>query len=189
MSTLRERNNLSRRKSYENKMIQKYAFEYELYACDYHRAKTGETVWPWKYIPEGELEKAGFITDYNKTRLSRLERINDKENNMREYGLDGISLDKDGNYHGLQMKYWKSRSLTGHDLGTFFSVMFSRFWVKNKNSKGYLYHSGSLQVDVRDDIRNNPNLESIHLPYKPIKDVTDNIDEILELFLSSSGRT
>jgi len=153
---------------------------YEHHICDYHRKEKDETVWHWVNIPEGELENAGFITDYNKLRLNRIEKKKNGENNIREYGLDGLSLDKDGNYHGLQAKYWKSTKLTAHHLGTFLSVMYSRFFVKNKQSKGYLYHTCLLQIDLIDDFKNNPNLINICLPFTPTpssKIVKEDFDE------------
>ena len=103
--TLRERNNLARKKCYEKQLERQYALDYEFFMCDFHRETKNETVWHWKYIPEGELEKAGFINDYNKLRLGRIEKRKNGENNIREYGLDGLSLDNEGNYHGLQAKF------------------------------------------------------------------------------------
>ena len=167
--TLRERNNLARKKCYEKQLERQYALDYEFFMCSYHEEKLKHKTWHWKYIPEEDLFKAGFINDYNKLRLSRIEKRNSGENNIREYGLDGLSLDYEGNYHGLQAKFWKSRKLTADDLGTFFSVIFSRFIPKNSLSKGFLYHTCDLQVDVRDDFKNNPNLENLKLPFKPVK--------------------
>ena len=109
----------------------KLALEYEFHMCDYHRANICNDVWHWKYIPEEQLFNAGFITSFNKLRLSRKKRKEEGNNNIREYGLDGLALDSNGFYHGLQAKYWHKKRLTGHDLGTFFSVISNRLRVIN----------------------------------------------------------
>jgi len=76
----------------------KHFLDYEFYSCDFHRNKFNHKVWHWKYIPEEELEKCGFITDYNRLRLNRIDMKKDGENSIREYGLDGLILDSEGNY-------------------------------------------------------------------------------------------
>ena len=176
----RERNNKSRNNNYEKSIEAKYALDYELYSIKYHSEKYNHTTWHWRNIPEEELENAGWITDYNKHRLKRLEKRTTGLHVIREYGLDGLSLDKDGNYHGIQAKFWKSRNLTAHDLGTFFSVMFSRFIQKNNKSIGYLYHTCGLQIDVKDDIKNNPNLENCRLEFNPVRDIIKDATDIDE---------
>ena len=143
--------------------------KYEYFVMDYHRKNHNQLTWHWRNIPEIELEKAGWITDYNLVRLARLDRKkNNKITNLtREYGLDGLSLDSEGNYHGIQAKYWKSRNLTAHDLGTFISVIFSRLFQRNNKSCGYLYYTCGLQKDLRYDIKNNSNLIQNKLLYDP----------------------
>jgi superfamily II DNA or RNA helicase len=156
----------------------KYTDEYELHSMDYHRNTTNHTTWWWRNIPEIELENAGFINDYNKLRLKRKENQKNGTYVLREFGLDGLSLDDETNtYHGIQSKYWKSRNLTAHDLGTFFSVIWSRLVQRNSKACGYLYHTCGIQIDAMDDFRNNPNLHSIKLPYSHIEEHKDNIDE------------
>ncbi len=157
-------------KSHNKQIEKKHAYDYELYSCEYHQTKFEHKVWHWKYIPEGELENAGWITSFNKLRLNRIEKMKEGENTIREYGLDGLSLDKNGTYHGIQSKFWKSRRLTAHDLGSFFSVVSSRLVPKNNKSIGYLYHTCGLQIDLRDDILNNPNMKTYKLLYTPESD-------------------
>jgi len=133
--------------------------EYEYQMCEYHINNTNQLVWHWKYIPEEHLFASGFIMDYNSHRLKRKERIKKDENNIREYGLDGLALDNNGVYHGLQAKCWDSKKyLTASDLGSFLSVIFTRLMPKNQSSIGYLYHTCRLQIEVRDSFTYNPNL-------------------------------
>ena len=155
--------------------------EYEFQVCEHHRQTLNHIVWHWKYIPEEELFAAGFITDYNQHRLKRRERLLEGENNIREYGLDGLAADAEGNYHGLQAKCWNPKKyLTAHDLGTFYSVIFSRFICKNVKSIGYLYHTCRLQAEVKDDFTYNPSLKNIKLPYVKPEEELENVVEIDE---------
>ena len=57
-------------------------------------------------------------------------------------------------YNGIQSKLWDN-TLTADNLGTFYQALYTRMKKKNVNSKGYLYHTCKLQVDVRDDIMNS----------------------------------
>ncbi len=148
------------------------ATNYEHYCIDYHRNHYDETAWHWTQIPEIVLYESGFVHDFNNLRMKRKERFEEEGtyyNPVREYGLDGISksIDEENNviYNGIQSKLWE-RSLRAHDLGSFYQVIFARMRKHNNKSKGYLYHNGKLQVDVRDDILNlRGDILNIHLPY------------------------
>jgi hypothetical protein len=75
--------------------------KYEEYCINYHRNKYNHITWWWNNIPEEELYNSKVITNTKRLRMMR------KNNqNIQEYGLDGLSLDNNGNYHGLQMKYY-----------------------------------------------------------------------------------
>ena len=158
--------------------------EYEFQICDYHRSKTDQSVWHWKFIPEEDLFASGFITNYNIHRLKRKERLEEDKNNIREYGLDGLALDVNGVYHGLQAKCWDPKKyLTASDLGTFLAVIFTRLLPKNPASIGYLYHTCRLQADVKDSFTHTPNLKHILLPYvKKEEEVVNNIETDFELY-------
>ncbi len=135
------------------------SFNYELYSIHYHRNSTKQISWYWRDISESILYDSGFITDFNKFRLKKKEIFESEKryyNPIREYGLDGISFDENNTYHGIQSKLYNPKSyLTANDLGTFFSVIYNRLKSKNNNSKGYLYHTCKLQIDLRDDIDNS----------------------------------
>jgi superfamily II DNA or RNA helicase len=176
--TFRERNNIARKKCYVKQVEKQYTDEYERYSIEHHRNTTNHITWWWRNIPEIELEKAGFINDYNKLRLKRKENQKNDDYVLREYGLDGLAFDSETNtYHGIQSKYWKSRKLTSHDLGSFMFAIWSRLFQRNSKACGYLYHTCDIQIDAMDDFRNNPNLHSIKLPYSHIEEHKDNIDE------------
>jgi superfamily II DNA or RNA helicase len=131
-------------------------------------------------IPEDVLFDCGFITDFNKHRLNRKRNNKLKKiNSIQEYGLDGIAIETIDNekiYHGLQMKLWKNK-LRGHDLGTFYQVLFCRLFLKNDSAKGYLYHSCKLECNVRDDIKNNKRL------------IADKITDFYENICSEENNT
>jgi len=145
--------------------------KYEFQICDYHRITTNDSVWHWKYIPEEHLFASGFITNYNTHRLKRKERLREEPNNIREYGLDGLSFNNDGIYHGLQAKCWNPKKyLTASDLGSFLAVIFTRLMSRNPLSCGYLYHTCRLQADVKDSFKYHPNLISKLLPFNKIEE-------------------
>ncbi len=155
------------------------ATNYEHYSIDYHRKNYDAISWHWTQIPETVLYESGFVHDFNNLRMKRKERFEEEGtyyNPVREYGLDGISksIDNENNvsYNGIQSKLWE-RSLRAHDLGSFYQVIFARMRKHNNKSKGYLYHNGKLQVDVRDDILNlRGDILNIHLPYN--EDIQNN---------------
>jgi len=123
--------------------------EYERVACIEHARRTNHTVLGWNDIPHEWLVDSGFVNDINRFRLRRKE----SGGNIREYGLDGLALDPNGVFHGLQMKCWgPTRILRAEDIGTFISVVSNRLQVKNRDSVGHLYHTCKLQADLRDDL-------------------------------------
>ncbi len=95
-----------------------------------------------------------------------MKKKNKYYNIIREYGLDGISFDGNA-YHGIQSKLYNPKAyLTASDLGTFCNVISLRMRMKNQSSSGYLYHTGRLQLDLRDDIDNSQGQIIRHLlPY------------------------
>ena len=93
--SLRERNNLACKKHHDKEREKAMSLLYEFFATKHHHDSSGHTTWHWSVIPEDELFKAGWIHDFNKWRLmKRLKNKNDRK--IQEYGLDGLSRDKDG---------------------------------------------------------------------------------------------
>ncbi len=146
---------------------QKNATNYEYYSIHDHQKNINEISWHWSQIPEYVLYESGFIHDFNKLRMKRKNIYETEEryyNPIREYGLDGISFDGT-TYHGIQSKLYE-KTLTSNDLGTFYSAIFNRMKIKNPLSKGYLYHTCKLQIDLKDDIDNSTgNIVRKLLPY------------------------
>lgn len=126
-------------------------YKYEKYCINYHQHKYEQITWHWENIPEEHLFKSNIISNFKKTRLQRKKNKEDGVvNTTQEYGLDGLALDKNNNYHGLQMKYWKSKNkLTAEHLGTFFLVS-SKMNIKNNASKSYLYHTCKLHKEMEE---------------------------------------
>ncbi len=127
--------------------------DYETYIIKYHQDTYNHITYHWSNIPEEILYESGFINDTNKMRLQRKkDKIEGKINSIQEYGLDGIAKDNEI-YHGLQAKCYDGKSyLKASDLGTFLSILFLRMKAKNKESKGYLYHTCKLESNLYDDI-------------------------------------
>ncbi len=136
--------------------------EYEHQVMAYHRKTTSQKTWHWNCVPEQELYHSGFITDFNKHRLRKRLKKNGK---LGEFGLDGLALDTTSNtYHGVQAKNY-TVTITADKLGTFQSVVHNRLRVKNHQSKGYLYYTGKLQNDLKEDLQNGNAI--IPVPFSP----------------------
>ena len=162
--SLRERNNLACKKHHDKEREKAMSLLYEFFATKHHHDSSGHTTWHWSVIPEDELFKAGWIHDFNKWRLmKRLKNKNDRK--IQEYGLDGLSRDKDGHYNGLQEKCYLSRSVTAYDLGTFYQTIYMRLKPKDPLSSGFVYFTSKLQVDVRDDSMNARDITFVKLPF------------------------
>ncbi len=138
--------------------------DFEIYCIDYHQKKYNQKSWHWKDIPIDILIKSGFIHDYNELLIKKKDFKEKKYSNpIREYGLDGISLEikEDGTevYHGIQCKLWNQGcSITSKNLGSFLEVIFMRMKKKNINSKGYLYHTCNIQKDLKESFKLNDDI-------------------------------
>ncbi len=168
--TYRERNNVASKKSYEKSLEKQHATDYEYEIVRIHSMNVGTEVYHWSNTPEDWLYDAGYITDYNKYRLERLlakKEPHPDNNRLKDYGADGIARIKDGDnyiYNLLQAKYYLSRNVTANDIGSFLASQLS-LTCKNNLSKGYLYTSCPLQIDLADFIKH---------PSYPIKHIQHN---------------
>jgi len=156
-------------------------YKFELYSIDHHRSKHNHKTWHWNDVPEDHLYNAGYIHNFNEHRLRRLSLFNNckLKNKYKDYGLDGLSLDSNGIYNGLQMKCWNSK-VRANDIGTFQSVVSNRLCVKNKDSKGYLYTKGKLEINLSEDLQNSKTIfhEIISLRETEENDKKEEINEI-----------
>ena len=130
-------------------------FEYQSIA--FHRKHYNHIVYHQKDAPEDELFKSGFIHDYNKTRLQRQKNKHEsrKSNAYKysDYGMDFLCKDvKNNTYHAGQSKCYEKNKVTANHIGTFQSVINNRL-----KSTGYLYTTSNLEVNLREDLMNNPN--------------------------------
>ena len=129
--------------------------EYEYQCVEYHKKKNGHIVYHESEIPDDELFNSGYIHDFNKLRFRRKGKIRCKKNKERNnlYGIDFLCKDPMKNtYHGGQCKAHKNNLITATDIGTFQSTCVNRF-----KTIGYLYTTSDLQIDLKDDLLNNPN--------------------------------
>ncbi len=105
----------------------------------------------WSIVPDEWLLDSGWIHSTNRLRVQR--RLANQQRVRYEYGLDGLALEPDGTFHGLQAKMYEPKhKLTANELGTFQNAVYNRLQVKNPLSKGHLYHTCGLQIDLRDDL-------------------------------------
>ena len=136
--------------------------EYEHQVCEYHARVHGHTVYHWSNVPEDVLIKSGFVQSARDWRLLRKCAENGKQ--MREFGLDGIAVSSDGVYHGIQAKC-RNNKLCACDIGSFIAVSKGRFEKNNPLSRGYLYHTTTIQHDLWNDLQCMDNIIVQHLPY------------------------
>jgi superfamily II DNA or RNA helicase len=149
---------------------------YEYQVMDEHRQTTSHKTWHWNHIPEQELYNAGYITDFNKYRLAK--RLKKNNGQIGEFGLDGLAVDLTSNtYHGIQAKFYTG-TITADKLGTFLSVIHNRLKIKDHQSNGYLYHTGKLQIDLKEDFQNGNAILPIH--FVPTSNTSETTQLILE---------
>ena len=151
-SEKRKKNNEARMKVYSKNKEKEGWNQYEHHIVEHHHTKHKHTAWHWSRIPEEHLYHAGYINEFNKHRLERLAKFKEGTNPHKDYGLDGLSMDSDKTYHGLQAKYFLTNKVSANDIGTFQSVT-RRLNKKNPLSKGYLYTSSSLEATLAEDIK------------------------------------
>jgi len=184
MSTsYRTRNNLASKRSYEKATEAEHAEEFEYEMVRKHSEIPNTEVRHWSVVPEEWLDDAGYITDYNRIRLERLMRKRGEiegSNRLKDYGLDGVAKTtaEDGTvvYSGLQAKYYLTRRLCATDIGSFLAVqMFLTAY--NNRSKGFLYSTAKLQVDLAGFIGNpiNP-VQYVHSSWRHPKGRSANGD-------------
>ncbi len=186
-TSYRERNNLASKKSYEKTIEKQYATAYEYEVVRKCSETPGVEVYHWSITPEDWLYDAGYITDYNKYRLERL--LSKKEfkedcNRLKDYGADGMIRIKYNDtyiYSLLQAKYYLSRKVTANDIGSFLASQLS-LSCKDNRSKGYLYTTSPLQIDLADFIK-HPSYPIKHIQHiwkHPDKRTEQHIPNIIQ---------
>ena len=167
MTDLRKRNNMASKICYEKKIEKEHADAYEYEIVRQHSLLPDTIAWHWSCVPEECLYEAGYITDFNKVRLERLmnnEKNNEKKGNrLKDYGLDGVAKTGDV-YYGLQAKLYRDKSVCASDIGSFLAVQMS-LTLYNPLSKGYLYTTSKLQLDLQGLVL-NPSYPIRHVLHK-----------------------
>ena len=105
-SDKRKKNNEARMKVYANQKEEKAWSQFEHHTINHHSLTHAHLTWHWSVTPEEHLYNAGYINDYNKNRLERLAKFKEGINRHKDYGLDGLALDSNNIYYGLQAKYY-----------------------------------------------------------------------------------
>jgi superfamily II DNA or RNA helicase len=127
--------------------------EYEHAVVKLHAERSECNVYHWSNVPEEWLFESGYINDFNRHRLTRImyKKENKGYNRLRDFGFDGLAKEN-GIYHSIQAKYYTD-SVCANDLGTFFAYQMNLSLI-NKDSKGFLYTSSKLQIDLKEMIDN-----------------------------------
>lgn len=149
---------------------------YEFQVIKYHNDHFGMT-WHWANCPEDVLYSSGFIHDFNKYRLIKLQKKSEGiSNSLREYGLDGL-CSEDGNYFGIQAKCWSVNKITAFNIGSFTSVIYRRLVKKNPKNGGHLYYTGKLEINLYEDLLNDTTIKMTKLPLIKEEKVVSEKDE------------
>ena len=150
--------------------------EYEQAVIRQHAKRSECNVYHWSNVPEEWLFESGYINDFNRHRLTRImyKKENKGYNRLRDFGFDGLAKEN-GIYHSIQAKYYNN-TVCANDLGTFFAYQMNLSLI-NKDSKGFLYTSSKLQIDLKEMI-DNPcyPIKHIYFPWKkeqaPVPEIT-----------------
>lgn len=136
---------------------------FEQYAILQHSIRNrNHIVWNWINIPEEHLVNSGYINNINMTRMNKIKQLYTQKrqrhiNSFNEYGFDGLALDTSTKtYHSIQAKFY-NRKITSKIIATAFSAHTCRLYTRNNQSKLYLYHSSSLEINLLEDIKNSGN--------------------------------
>jgi len=155
------------------------ALEFEFYSINYHINKYGHKVWHQSVIPEDELYKAGFIHNFNRTRLNRLALLREENGNSvkyGDYGMDFLALDEEtGLYHAGQSKCYLCNKVSSNDLGTFYEVL-----VRIPNT-GYLYTTNKITINLYETIQLKQNKWIIHNQLSDFNGEVKTINNINEI--------
>ena len=87
--------------------------KFEHYCINLHSNKYNEETYHWSNIPDDILIESKYFESYEVLRLKRKNKKENQDNinELREYGLDGISrciIENKYIYNGLQMKLWNN---------------------------------------------------------------------------------
>ncbi len=164
--------------NYINKINYK---KFEEYCCILHQKEYNQITYHWLKIPDKILIDSGLVLDETEIRKKRMKNKNndDNINIIREYGLDGISIEMIDNeiiYHGLQMKLWDENSiLDSTHLGTFYDIFINI--LSSPKSKGYLYHTCKLGKTMEKNNKKGNRIFPIYLknPYLQIEKEDNNL--------------
>ncbi len=104
----------------------------------------------WNDVPEQVLFNAGLITDYNKHRLKRKNKIIDPNNSLKDVGIDIIQIDNNENIIFVQCKNY-TNALKVDDLSGFWMMM-----AQHNEKMGIVYHSvNKLSTNIKENMIND----------------------------------
>jgi hypothetical protein len=146
---------------------------YENYINTYiNTLETTKISYLWNNVPEQVLFNIGLITNYNKHRLIRKNKIvnlDDPINTLKDVGIDIIQINKNNNSIFVQCKDY-SDTLKVNDLSGFWMIM-----AKHILKEGIVYHStNKISVNIKENIDNR--IKFIHKPIDGI--IEENKDNI-----------
>ena len=146
-------------------------YNYEIQIRDYIRKLLNKEAYLWSDTPETILIKNGIIGSHN---INRLKRKENKENNIRDTGIDIIQIDDNETKlcSLIQCKNGYTKGLTMNDLAGFMCWM----TVLDKLN-GYVYHTNKLSTMLK-ELPINKRLSFIKQKYNEIKQINSKTIKI-----------
>ena len=140
---------------------------YEIQIRDYIITKLNKQAYLWDHTPEDLLIEHKIIGSHNQSRLIRKEN---KENPLRDTGIDIIQVEEDS-LSLVQCKNGYKSGVTINDLAGF------NFWMANTNFNGYVYYTNKLSNNILYSPKSD-RIEYIKQPYDKPKVSSNQIIKI-----------
>ena len=150
---------------------------YEIQIKNYIINELNKDAYLWEHTPEDILIKYNIIGSHNQARLNRKEN---KENPLRDTGIDIIQVDDDS-LSLVQCKNGYKKGVTLKDLSGFFA------WVASTDYKGYVYYTNKLSINVT-SLPPKKNIIYVKQPFIEPTEIINNIITPYQYQLDASNK-
>ena len=132
---------------------------YEIQIRDYIINTISKQAYLWADVPETILLKNNIIGSHNAARLNRIQKKENKENKLRDTGIDIIQIDDETRCSLVQCKNGYKRGLKISDLGGF------NAWLSVLDKlRGFVYYTDKLSPNIL-ALPSTPRIKYIKQPF------------------------
>lgn len=124
-----------------------YVFEHQIVEYVRDNLFPNGKVYHWENVPERELLKCKFISNFKARRENRIDHF--ALGVVPDSGLDGLIVDN-GKYHGIQCKLYSSK-VAASDIGSFLMQQQILYHFNKQESTGYLFTSNGITRGLADN--------------------------------------